>query len=103
MRQGSDASRLAELKAGLNPLKLSVRAVDFDLRQLGKENLGESLDVRQRREALRREKVALLIDLDNLIRSTSRGSSNKRRIVRGPKSGVRFVGQGGSPGSGKRA
>ena len=76
MPRGSGASRFAELEAGVNPLKLSVRAVEFDLRR--------------RREALRRRKAALPVDLDNLIKFMSRGSSNKGRIVEGrsPVSGL---------------
>ena len=103
MRRGSSASRCAELKAEADLLKLSVQAVEFDLGRLGKQKIGQPPDVLQMREALRRKKASLLIDFDNLIRSVSQQSSNNRRIVQGPKSGVRFVAQGGSLGSGKRA
>lgn len=72
---------------------------------MGVESAMDRAAVRER-EALRRRRLALLVEIEKLdrwIEVQKRPLKGGKRIVQGPKSGVRAVFQGGSPGSGKRA
>lgn len=98
-------SRRAELRARLTTQKADLRRVNARLGQLGPDHAdSQSQETLREREALRRHRTRLLFAIERTEASVERaGAGGRRTAIRGPKSGVTSVVQGGAPGLGRRA
>ncbi len=79
--------RYADLESRLNDVNASLAATP---------------DGSVRQEALRRARLRILLDMDNLLTSPAVVGARPRPFSAGPKRGIYAVRQGGSPGLGKR-
>ena len=94
--KGPSARDIAEKSRRLNKQLRELQA------ELAKAQRSPMRDDR-RVEALRRRRLALMLDIDRTQRRLEKAKMRSgKRVVQGPKGGVRTVLQGGSPGLGKR-
>ena len=95
----------AEMRQRVKRLRHQLQGINKVLNRLGPEaGEGEDPALIRRREALRRRRIQLLLEVDRVQSGLARQTSQKgKRVVQGPRSGVRSIVQGGAPGLGKRA
>lgn len=88
------ATSSQERRARLERHRLALRETDRQIKRLvAADNL--TIEERRRLEALRRNRLSVQLRIEK--------ESKAKRVVQGPKGGVRTIVQGGSPGLGKRA
>ena len=100
-------SQCALLEEKLKKLKSQLNALRGELRNVPPEDAArpEPAEVIRRRESLRRKRTGLLLEIDETTAALDRAKRplGGKRVVQGPKDGVRSVVQGGAPGLGRRS